>query len=51
MKIYEDRVQVKARLFEGTEPNMAPIKDATKGMLFHLAGSNISHVLCQRSSI
>ena len=43
--------EVKARLFEGTEPNMVPIKDATKGVLFHLAGVIVSHALFQRSSI
>lgn len=30
---------------------MLPIKDVTKGMLFHLAGVMMSHALCQRSSI
>ena len=35
---------VKARLFEGS-------KDATTGVLFHLAGVIVSHTLFQRSSI
>ena len=43
--------EVKSRLFEGAEPNMVPIKDATKGMLFQLAGVIVSHALFQRSSI
>ena len=43
--------EIKVRLFEGTEPNMVPIKDATKGMLLHLAGTIVSHALFQRSSI
>lgn len=43
--------EVKSRLFEGTEHNMVPIKDATKGMLFQLAGVIVSHALFQRSSI
>ncbi len=30
--------EIKARLFEGAERNMVPIKDATKGILFQLAG-------------
>lgn len=43
--------EIKARLFEGAERNMVPIKDATKGMLFQLAGIVISHAFLQRSSI
>ncbi|CAB4020410.1 E3 ubiquitin- ligase SMURF2-like [Paramuricea clavata] len=43
--------EVKSRLFEGAEPNMVPIKDETKGMLFQLAGVIVSHALFQRSSI
>lgn len=43
--------EVKARLFEGVEQNMVPIKDATKGMLFQLAGIIVSHALFQKSSI
>ena len=43
--------EVKARLFEGAEPEMVPIKDATKGVLFHLAGVIVSHALFQKSSI
>ena len=43
--------EVKARLFEGMEGNMVPIKDATKGMPFQLAGVIVSHALFQKSSI
>ena len=43
--------EVKARLFEGIEGNMVPIKDATKGMLFQLAGVIVSHALFQKRSI
>ena len=43
--------EIKARLFEGAERNMVPIKDATKGSLFQLAGIVISHALLQQSSI
>ena len=43
--------EVKNRLFEGTEPNMIPIKDATKGLLFQLAGAIISHSVSQKGSI
>lgn len=43
--------EVKNRLFEGTEPNMIPIKDATKSLLFQLAGEIISHSVSQKGSI
>ena len=43
--------EIKARLFEGAERNMVPIKDATKGLLFQLAGVVVSHALLQESSI
>ncbi len=43
--------EIKARLFEGAERNMVPIKDATKGILFQLAGVVISRAFLQRSSI
>jgi hypothetical protein len=43
--------EVKNRLFEGKEPNLIPIKDATKGLLFQLAGVIISHSVSQQASI
>ena len=43
--------EIKNRLFEGTEPNMVPVKDATKGILFHIAGMIISHAVCQKCAI
>ena len=43
--------EVKARLFEGTEGSMVLIKDATKMILFQLAGVIVSHALFQKSSI
>ena len=43
--------EVKAQLFKGIQGNMVPIKDATKGMLFQLAGVIVSHALFQKSSI
>ena len=42
---------MKNRLFEGKEPNLIPIKDATKGLLFQLAGVIISHSVSQQASI
>jgi hypothetical protein len=38
--------KVKSQFFEGAEPNMVPIKDATKGMLFPGCWCN-----CKRSSV
>ena len=43
--------EVKNRLFEGKKPNLIPIKDATKGLLFQLAGMIISHSVNQEASI
>ena len=43
--------EVKNRLFEGNEANLIPIKDATKCLLFQLAGMIISHSLSQQASI
>ena len=42
---------VKNRLFEGKEPNLILIKDATKGLLFQLSGMIISHSVSQEASI
>ena len=42
--------EVKKRLFEGKEPNLIPIKDVTKGVLFQLAGVIISHSVSQQAS-
>ncbi len=43
--------EVKNRLLEGSESNLIPIKDATKGLLFQLAGMIISHSISQQASI
>lgn len=43
--------EVKRRLFEGKEGNLVPIKDATKGVLFQLAGVIISHSVCLQASV
>lgn len=43
--------EVKNRLFEGKVPNLVPIKDATKGLLFQIAGMIISHSVSQQASI
>lgn len=43
--------EAKLRLFEGEEPNMIPIKDATKLILFRLVGMMVSHSIIQKASI
>ena len=43
--------EIKNRLFEGEEPYMVPVKDATKGILFQIAGTIISHGILQRGSV
>ncbi len=43
--------EVKQRLFEGKEENVIPIKDATKGVLFQIAGAIISHSVYLQASI
>ena len=42
--------KVKKRLFQRKESNMVPIKDATKDILFQIAGIIVSHFLCQEAS-
>lgn len=41
--------KVKKRLFQRKESNMVHIKDATKDILFQIAGIIVSHSLCQQA--
>jgi hypothetical protein len=43
--------EVKQRLFEGKEENVIPIKDATKGVLFQIAGTIISQSVYLKASV
>ena len=43
--------EVQRRLFEGKEPNMVPIKDSTKGILFYVAGMIMAYAVYLRGSV